>query len=86
MPRILKRPEPDQPALPEVAKKEKLDKVTLDFPHSLAVRLHCVSYDMGRKKSQLAAEIIDRGLRVLKADRRFHSELPETQRQDDEAA
>lgn len=86
MPRVLKHREPEQVVAPEPQKRIKLVKVTLDLPEPLAIRLHGVAYESKQKKSHLAAGILDRGLRVLKADRKYHSGDSESQVPDGEAA
>jgi hypothetical protein len=65
---------------------EKTKKVTLDLRVSVARRLHSNAYEMGREKGEMASEMLDRAMRPLKADRKWHENEPSTQGQESEVA
>lgn len=64
----------------------KTKKVTLKLDWEVAKRLHSNAYEMERDKGEYASELIDRGMRGIKSDQRWHAKEAASQGQDGESA
>jgi hypothetical protein len=91
--RRIRRPAPQpvpQESLPEGAVAgtvvEKTRKVTLDLRESVAERLNSNAYVMHKKVGEFASDLLDRGMRPLKADKKWHTDDTVSQGQESEVA